>query len=235
VCGRVAFTPPPYERQQPLSSTGSVIESPLTLVKTRMESSLGFQYTGIIQVQHLRPLLSCSRCWCDAAGVMLLQALRSVHRVEGAVGLMRGWAPTLARDAPCVRPSRMHQLVCPASDHVLRYAGMFLVLYDSFKRAWGLDVHGVSSASRTFACSTAAGFIATLATQPFDVIRTRVQLDQDALRSAPYAREVLRHGLSVAMAGFWPRLVKRTLASSVTWTVFEQMMSVWQHQTRPVS
>ncbi len=72
VCGRAAFTPPPYERQQPLSSTGSVIESPLTLVKTRMESSLGFQYTGIIQVQHLRFLLSFSRCWCDAAGVMLL-------------------------------------------------------------------------------------------------------------------------------------------------------------------
>ena len=166
---------------------------------------------------------------------MWLQALRSVHRVEGAGGLMRGWAPTLARDAPCVRPCFLHLHVHLASHGMPRYAGMFLVMYDSFKRSWGLDIHGFPSAARTFACSTAAGFIATLATQPFDVIRTRVQLEQDTVRSVPHAREMLRHGLSVALAGFWPRLVKRTLASSVTWTVFEQMMGMWQNEPRSVS
>ena len=34
----------------PLGSAGSIVESPLTLIKTRMESSLAFEYTGIIQV-----------------------------------------------------------------------------------------------------------------------------------------------------------------------------------------
>ena len=110
-----------------------------------------------------------------------------------------------------------------------RYAGLFLVLYDSFKRSWGTDGDGCPSAARTFACSTSAGFIATLVTQPFDVLRTRVQLEQHAVRSAPLARAILDKGMAVALAGFWPRLMKRTLASSVTWTVFEQMIGRLQH------
>ena len=109
-----------------------------------------------------------------------------------------------------------------------RYAGLFLVLYDSLKRSWGTDVDGCPTAARTFACSTVAGFFATLVTQPFDVIRTRAQLEQHAVRSIPHARHVFQHGFSVALAGFWPRLVKRTLASSVTWTVFEHMIGRWR-------
>jgi hypothetical protein len=76
-----------------LPSAGSIVESPLTLIKTRMESSLAFQYTGIIQVRShpiAMPSTNTRRC----------QALRAVHQAEGAAGLMRGWAPTLARDAP---------------------------------------------------------------------------------------------------------------------------------------
>ncbi len=112
---------------------------------------------------------------------------------------------------------------------------MFLVLYDIFKHSWGQQVDGSSIASRTFACSTAAAFIATLVTQPFDVMRTRVQLEQRAVHCMPRARDILQHGFSVALAGFWPRLIKRTLASSVTWTVFEQMMGNWTHEYRSTS
>jgi hypothetical protein len=114
-----------------------------------------------------------------------------------------------------------------------RYAGLFLVMYDSLKRSWGKDLDGVPSAARTFACSTAAGFAATLATQPFDVLRTRAQLDCSSARSIAHVAALLDQGLSVALAGFWPRLMKRTLASSVTWTVFEHTIRQLQHEARP--
>jgi len=44
-----------------LPSAGSIVESPLTLIKTRMESSLAFQYTGIIQVRAATPSLCLSQ------------------------------------------------------------------------------------------------------------------------------------------------------------------------------
>ena len=157
-----------------------------------------------------------------------VQALRAVYKLDGAAGLMRGWAPTLARDAPCVKAATAATARATVT-RARRYAGLFLVLYDSFKRSWGTDGDGCPSAARTFACSTSAGFIATLVTQPFDVLRTRVQLEQHAVRSAPLARAILDKGMAVALAGFWPRLMKRTLASSVTWTVFEQMIGRLQH------
>ncbi len=157
------------------------------------------------------------------------QALRSVHAVEGASGLMRGWAPTLARDAPYANPLLRHTLPYFTA---IRYAGLFLVLYDSFKRSWAADGDGLHNAARTFGCSTMAGFVATLVTQPFDVLRTRVQLERGAGRSMPHAFALLQQGASVVLAGFWPRLMKRTLASSITWTVFEQMIGRFQHETR---
>ncbi len=112
----------------------------------------------------------------------------------------------------------------PFRSSVLRYAGLFLVLYDSLKRSWGNDLDSLPSAARTFACSAVAGFAATLATQPFDVLRTRAQLDSTSARSAAHLQALLHQGVSVALAGFWPRLMKRTLASSVTWTVFEHVL-----------
>jgi solute carrier family 25 protein 38 len=109
------------------------------------------------------------------------------------------------------------------------------VLYDWLKRSWGKDADGLPSAARTFACSTAAGFAATLATQPFDVLRTRAQLDRSSSRSVTHIRALMVEGVSVALAGFWPRLMKRTLASSVTWTVFEHVIAQLQHEQRSLS
>jgi hypothetical protein len=48
----------------------------------------------------------------------------------------------------------------------------------------------------------------------------------------PHAFALLQQGASVVLAGFWPRLMKRTLASSITWTVFEQMIGRLQHENR---
>jgi hypothetical protein len=62
-----------------------------------------------------------------------------------------------------------------------------------------------------------------------------VQLERSAVRSAPRALALLQQGASVVLAGFWPRLLKRTLASSITWTVFEQMIEGFQRQSRSLS
>jgi hypothetical protein len=213
---------------QTCRSAGSIVESPLTLIKTRMESSLAFQYTGILQV-HLLP-----------HAIFCMESLFSRRRCARFT-LLKAQTGSCADGRPRLRATRRALILPICSVFIFcgdfnprRYAGLFLVLYESLKRSWGKDADGRHSATRTFACSTAAGFVATLATQPFDVLRTRVQLEQRAVRSITRARSLLEQGMSVFLAGFWPRLMKRTLASSVTWTVFEQMLEQLQQEIRPL-
>ena len=61
---------------------------------------MAFQYTGVLQAPSLLYVSSLARV---LNVTVCSQALRSVHSGEGAAGLMRGWAPTLARDAPYVQ------------------------------------------------------------------------------------------------------------------------------------
>lgn len=80
---------------------------------------------------------------------------------------------------------------------------------------------------RDFGCGLAAGIAASIVTQPLDVVKTQLQLfpkNYAGKRSTSVLRSVYSAGgLSGWFAGLAPRLVRRTLISALSWTVYDQV------------
>jgi len=102
---------------------------PFTVLKTRFESG-SFQYRG------------------------LGSALVSIAKTEGGVGLCRGLAPTLLRDAP--------------------FSALYLACYEALKA--NLPGQETSPTSHHLLCGLGAGVLASLATHPADRVKTTMQL-----------------------------------------------------------
>ncbi|KIM45763.1 hypothetical protein M413DRAFT_440802 [Hebeloma cylindrosporum] len=136
-------------------------------------------------------------------------ALVSITR-QGPSELLRGFLASSLRDAP--------------------YAGLFIVFYEGIKReasyllppTSGTDatlIHGVSAA--------AAGAIATLATHPFDVIKTKVQVRSEE-RYHGFLRTLRTIWNQRGMAGYFDgaslRLSRKVLSSAIGWAVYEGVL-----------
>jgi solute carrier family 25, member 38 len=116
----------------------------------------------------------------------ILQAGRDILRREGFKGFFSGYGATALRDAP--------------------YAGIHLALYEGSKAAiggtplfWGeltlaSPLNAPSSGPLLSITSGAvAGLLATSMTQPFDVVKTRIQLDPAEYHNLWYGgKKILR-------------------------------------------
>ena len=90
-----------------------------------------------------------------------------------------------------------------------------------------------------FVSAFCAATVATVAFQPLEVVKTRLQLPSLAsTASAPpnssFARftrltaSVYRaDGLSGFFAGLLPRVLRRSLSNAIAWSLFEQIYSFW--------
>jgi solute carrier family 25 protein 38 len=76
---------------------------------------------------------------------------------------------------------------------------------------------------------TSGGFAATIATHPFDVIKTKIQLDPNEYRNMVYGmkRVWMVDGLSGFFRGVAPRAVKKSISSAIAWTVYEEIISLY--------
>jgi solute carrier family 25 protein 38 len=90
-----------------------------------------------------------------------------------------------------------------------------------------------SAALRNFSASVTASVLATVLTQPVDVIRTRLQLGAVQGASAWQTGTILVRGLrdlarqegaSALLTGLVSRVAKRSLSTAITWTIFEEAM-----------
>ena len=88
-----------------------------------------------------------------------VSALRQILRTEGLRGLTRGLGATLVRDVP--------------------FSGLYLMFYEHLKSITPDDVKQTHGSSAHFVCGMTAGVLASLVTQPADVIKTRLQLSPD--------------------------------------------------------
>ena len=91
-------------------------------------------------------------------------------------------------------------------------------------------------AARDFGASMAASTFATLLTQPVDVIRTRLQLHapSDSAGKLQWTTGtvvvrsltelVRKEGAAALFTGGVSRILKRSLSTAVTWTLFEEAM-----------
>lgn len=135
-----------------------------------------------------------------------------------------GLVPTLCRDAP--------------------YSGIYVTLYTHTRSTLpDLLPSFVPSPVINFSSGAFAGLLATMSTQPFDVIKTRAQLDTGSRTSS--MRDIAVQlwtksasgsrlgGFNAFFVGTWPRVLKKALSSALTWTAFEEVTKLFkEHEQR---
>ncbi|KAG6830954.1 hypothetical protein H0H92_013665 [Tricholoma furcatifolium] len=136
----------------------------------------------------------------------LTGALISITK-QGPSELLRGFLASSLRDAP--------------------YAGLFILCYEGIKRetynvfpstsgGHAAAIHSVSAAS--------AGAIATLATHPFDVIKTKIQVrSEDRYHGLWRTIRTIwqQRGVGGYFDGASLRLSRKVLSSAIGWAVYE--------------
>uniref|UniRef100_A0A672L8B9 Solute carrier family 25 member 38-B-like n=1 Tax=Sinocyclocheilus grahami TaxID=75366 RepID=A0A672L8B9_SINGR len=134
-------------------------------------------------------------------------ALRSMCQNEGPRALYSGLTATLLRDAP--------------------FSGIYVMFYSQAKKALPQGDSSSFVPLVNFGCGVVAGILASLATQPADVIKTHMQVSPALYpKTSDAVRHVYtKHGLSGFFRGAVPRSLRRTLMAAMAWTVYEQLMA----------
>ena len=173
---------------------------PVTIIKVRYESSL-YSYAS------------------------LTAAARDIyHSGRGVGGFFAGFGATAVRDAP--------------------YAGLYVLFYEAGKAqlhsllgttgssssAASLRVPGPPSAQSAITVNFVSGIMAaaaaTLITNPFDAIKTRLQIDQARYGNLVRAAGMMLRdeGWRSMFDGLGLRIARKALSSALAWTVYEELV-----------
>lgn len=147
----------------------------------------------------------------------LVGAGRDIVRTEGFRGLFAGFGATAARDAP--------------------YAGLYVLFYEQLKRrlanmaakdSSSSDGPATSSSSPSinFVSGAAAAGIATAITNPFDAVKTRLQLMPAKYGNMVRAVRIMIHedGMRSLFGGLGLRMARKAFSSALAWTVYEELI-----------
>jgi solute carrier family 25, member 38 len=122
------------------------------------------------------------------------EALVSIIRSEGVLAMWRGLIPALMTNVP--------------------FSTIHYVFYTQFQQM--LQQRVEKGPASNFAAGAGASILATLLTQPFDVMRTRAMLSLEVTATA---------GM---FAGLGPRLAKRSMQTALLWTMYEELWARWK-------
>ncbi|KAF4164463.1 hypothetical protein CNMCM6936_009045 [Aspergillus lentulus] len=145
----------------------------------------------------------------------LYGAGRDIVRTEGVRGLFSGFGATAARDAP--------------------YAGLYVLFYEQLKRRLASvasseqseqPLKSTSSSSINFVSGGLAAGLATAITNPFDAVKTRLQLMPGKYGNMIRAvRLMIREdGVRSLFGGLGLRITRKALSSALAWTVYEELI-----------
>ncbi|PNS19902.1 Solute carrier family 25 member 38 [Sphaceloma murrayae] len=177
-------------------ASAGFILSPVTVIKVRYESSY-YQYTSI------------------------LGAARDIISTNGFKGFFAGFGATAVRDAP--------------------YAGLYVLFYEQAKvklsaySPGGIsgDAGAAGSTSSTLAAPTVsfasgafAAVSATAITNPFDAIKTRLQLMPERYGNMTRAAKLMlaEEGIGSMFDGLALRMARKAISSALAWTVYEELI-----------
>ncbi|CAL8270835.1 unnamed protein product [Lota lota] len=133
-------------------------------------------------------------------------ALRSMCQTEGPRSLFSGLVPTLLRDAP--------------------FSGIYVMIYSQAKASLPTELSSSSyGPPANFLCGVGAGVLASLITQPADVVKTTVQVGAQPGTADAVRYVYTQHGVRGFFRGAVPRCLRRTMMAAMAWTVYEQMMA----------
>ncbi|KAA8496366.1 Solute carrier family 25 member 38-A [Porphyridium purpureum] len=213
-------------------SISATLGCPLSVIKTRFEAvELASKYTG------------------------LFNAVYVIATQEGMRGLFSGLFPMILRDAPY---SALYVLFYLRSKE---YLTSFLQIegsggFDKAKQklrseagsgagsgpedgsapAMRSDTDRYRGMAVNFACGLLGGGIATVLTQPQDVVKTRMQLsrhkhgrkDKYATARQTMMRVFKEEGFYGFFRGSSPRFFKRCLGSAITWMIYEETVMFYE-------
>ncbi|KAF1956059.1 mitochondrial carrier [Byssothecium circinans] len=150
----------------------------------------------------------------------LFSASRDIFRTEGIRGFFRGFGATAVRDGP--------------------YAGLYVLFYEQSKKrlsrlATTIEekahspttiLSSSTSAGINFSSGVAAAGLATTVTNPFDAIKTRIQLMPDAYSNTVQAAKkmLVEDGLRSFFGGLGIRIARKAVSSALAWTVYEELL-----------
>ncbi|KAL2118965.1 hypothetical protein VTJ04DRAFT_5924 [Mycothermus thermophilus] len=177
-------------------SFAGFILMPLTVIKVRYESTL-YSYTS------------------------LASAGRDILAKEGVRGFFSGYGATTLRDAP--------------------YAGLYVLFYEQSKKRLSALVAPVSSASQSsqttmmatphaatinFTSGILAGGLCSAVSNPFDAVKTRLQLQPARYRNMVFGAATLvrEEGIRALWDGLALRMARKALSSALAWTVYEELV-----------
>lgn len=149
----------------------------------------------------------------------LLSASRDIFRTEGLKGFFAGFGATAVRDAP--------------------YAGLYVLFYEQSKRrlsSLATRIEETTGAATKLSSSTSAGInfssgvvaagLGTTVTNPFDAIKTRIQLMPDRYANTIQAgkKMIVEEGVRSLFDGLGIRIARKAISSALAWTVYEELV-----------
>ncbi|KAL1624415.1 hypothetical protein SLS56_007819 [Neofusicoccum ribis] len=147
----------------------------------------------------------------------LAGAARDIWGTHGLRGFFAGFGATAVRDAP--------------------YAGLYVLFYEESKRRLsrvldrrGGDGGGAFSTSGAAAVNFASGVLAagagTALTNPFDAIKTRLQLLPERYWNMAHAAKLMlrEEGVRSLFDGLGLRIARKALSSALAWTLYEELI-----------
>lgn len=201
------------------------LESIKPLVETKQADGsvkmgvLGAAITGGVS-RALAAMISCPftlvKTRMEYSGVGAVQyrstfhGLHSVASSEGIRGLYRGLGPTVLANAP--------------------YSALYYIFYTQLQSK--LSAPDRPTVVVNGSSSLIAAISATIITQPADVLRTRIQLGMAGTVTATGGAVSLKliqkiaaeQGMRGFFAGAPPRMIKRTIQTSLVWTLYEELL-----------
>lgn len=175
--------------------------------------SAGFVMTPVtvIKVRYESSFYSYKSLWGAAS---------AIWKTEGLKGFLSGFGATAVRDAP--------------------YAGLYVVFYEQCKsRLTKLPNHSPSegtanmhrmysgtSVTINFLSGIVAACFATTITNPFDAIKTRLQLMPHKYRNMVKASQLMvtEEGFRSLFDGLGLRIGRKAISSALTWTLYEELV-----------
>lgn len=147
----------------------------------------------------------------------ILGAGKDIVRTEGLRGFFSGFGATAIRDAP--------------------YAGLYVLFYEQLKKRLSTLSHtptlealpimsSSTSASINFASGILAAGLATAITNPFDAIKTRIQLQPKEYLNLWHAasKMVREDGAKSLLDGLGLRMGRKAISSALAWTLYEELI-----------
>ncbi|KAH7369133.1 solute carrier family 25 member 38 [Plectosphaerella cucumerina] len=141
-------------------------------------------------------------------------ASRDIYATGGLRGFFAGFGATAARDAP--------------------YAGMYVLFYEMLKKRLGAAVGAPAGTAFTTSQATAVNFtsgclaaaLCSAISNPFDAVKTRIQLQPDKYRNMFQACRLMlaQDGVRSLFDGLGLRMSRKALSAALAWTVYEELM-----------